>query len=226
MFLLNGFASRPVRSRDKGSAESLGHSRSSGDPALTSTSAARSAAHTTAGNSSTSSPRRTLATTTSSPRSQQRQTPSTTALTSSSSRASQPRRVGANTSTSRSSQAVASSSSSSSYPPTTTRQATGSVQSRQPRLEPSIVPFGLGDRVQLPRRGADVFGTVRFIGQVTFAEGTWVGVEVNAGEGKNDGSVQGVRYFDVPDKHGLFVRSADAVRVKEDDTNGDGTGEE
>ncbi|OMJ08421.1 Dynactin [Smittium culicis] len=49
-------------------------------------------------------------------------------------------------------------------------------------------------------------GVIRFIGDTKFAAGTWVGVELSDSTGKNDGSVQGVRYFDVPKNHGLFVR--------------------
>ncbi|KAL2825200.1 dynein associated protein-domain-containing protein [Aspergillus cavernicola] len=48
--------------------------------------------------------------------------------------------------------------------------------------------------------------TVRFIGQTTFADGEWIGVELNDGSGKNDGSVQGERYFDCNPGFGMFVR--------------------
>eukprot|EP00928_Gymnodinium_smaydae_P017191 TRINITY_DN16567_c0_g1_i1.p1 TRINITY_DN16567_c0_g1~~TRINITY_DN16567_c0_g1_i1.p1 ORF type:complete len:631 (-),score=187.51 TRINITY_DN16567_c0_g1_i1:118-1938(-) len=51
-------------------------------------------------------------------------------------------------------------------------------------------------------------GVVAFYGTTQFAEGTWVGIKLATPEGKNDGSVKGVRYFDCPDKHGLFVRPA------------------
>ncbi|KKY38169.1 putative dynactin [Diaporthe ampelina] len=37
---------------------------------------------------------------------------------------------------------------------------------------------------------------IRFVGETTFAPGLWVGVELDDGTGKNDGSVQGERYFD------------------------------
>lgn len=50
--------------------------------------------------------------------------------------------------------------------------------------------------------------TVRFIGPTTFSDGTWVGVEFNTACGRNDGSVEGERYFDCPRMHGLFVRPA------------------
>lgn len=49
-------------------------------------------------------------------------------------------------------------------------------------------------------------GVVRFVGETGFANGVWIGVELNGDNGKNDGSVNGVRYFQCPDKHGIFVR--------------------
>lgn len=48
---------------------------------------------------------------------------------------------------------------------------------------------------------------VRFIGQPHFATGEWVGVELEDGSGKNDGSVQGERYFHCEMGQGMFLRS-------------------
>ncbi|KAI0392450.1 dynein associated protein-domain-containing protein [Xylariaceae sp. FL0594] len=47
---------------------------------------------------------------------------------------------------------------------------------------------------------------VRFVGQTSFADGDWVGIELEDGNGKNDGSVQGERYFDCSPGKGMFVR--------------------
>lgn len=47
---------------------------------------------------------------------------------------------------------------------------------------------------------------VRFVGDTLFAPGVWVGVELDDGSGKNDGSVQGERYFDCDMGNGMFVR--------------------
>lgn len=68
----------------------------------------------------------------------------------------------------------------------------------------------LDDRVFV--RGAiNDFATVKFYGLTDFAEGYWVGLELDNEVGKNDGSVNGVQYFNIADredflKHGLFTR--------------------
>ncbi|KAK5662852.1 hypothetical protein OQA88_6263 [Cercophora sp. LCS_1] len=49
-------------------------------------------------------------------------------------------------------------------------------------------------------------GTIRFVGQTAFAVGDWVGVELDDGSGKNDGAVQGERYFECRMGYGMFVR--------------------
>ena len=46
---------------------------------------------------------------------------------------------------------------------------------------------------------------IRYIGPVSFAEGTWLGLELRTPHGKNDGSVQGRRYFHCKPNHGLLV---------------------
>ncbi|KAJ1854488.1 hypothetical protein GGH12_004218 [Coemansia sp. RSA 1822] len=51
-------------------------------------------------------------------------------------------------------------------------------------------------------------GIVRFSGTTEFASGKWFGVELEEAQGKNDGSVQGKRYFECPPGHGVFVRSS------------------
>lgn len=62
----------------------------------------------------------------------------------------------------------------------------------------------VGSRVRVSKIKS--FGTVRFSGETQFAAGTWVGVELDAPEGKNDGTVQEVRYFECAPQHGLFTR--------------------
>ncbi|KAJ3287605.1 hypothetical protein HDU79_005556 [Rhizoclosmatium sp. JEL0117] len=77
----------------------------------------------------------------------------------------------------------------------------------------------VGDRVEVINNGTLTTGTVRFIGATQFAAGVWVGVELDDGRGgKNDGQVQGVRYFDISVNTkgalpGVFMRPGMVKRV-------------
>ncbi|KAM4633657.1 kinesin-like protein KIF13B isoform 2-T2 [Polymixia lowei] len=54
--------------------------------------------------------------------------------------------------------------------------------------------------------GANKSGTVRYVGPTEFAEGVWVGVELEVPAGKNDGSVGGKHYFHCNPGYGVLVR--------------------
>ncbi|XP_034383210.1 kinesin-like protein KIF13B isoform X2 [Cyclopterus lumpus] len=54
--------------------------------------------------------------------------------------------------------------------------------------------------------GNNKSGTVRYVGPADFAEGTWVGVELEVPAGKNDGSVGGKHYFHCNPGYGVLVR--------------------
>ena len=75
---------------------------------------------------------------------------------------------------------------------------------------PSSAAATVGQRVLVRIRGQREaqLGTVRFVGETAFKEGTWVGVELDSEVGKNDGSVDGTRYFRCRAGHGIFVRPA------------------
>ncbi|XP_031784045.1 kinesin-like protein KIF13A isoform X11 [Nasonia vitripennis] len=49
-------------------------------------------------------------------------------------------------------------------------------------------------------------GIIAYVGPTEFASGSWIGVELDAPTGKNDGAVNGHRYFSCPDKCGIFVK--------------------
>ncbi|TKY89957.1 hypothetical protein EX895_001255 [Sporisorium graminicola] len=66
-------------------------------------------------------------------------------------------------------------------------------------------PLRLHSRVKVSNLG---HGEVLFVGQTSFAQGVWVGIELDNQNGKNNGSVQGKRYFECQDGYGVFVRSS------------------
>ena len=68
--------------------------------------------------------------------------------------------------------------------------------------------FQIGQTVEL-QDGR--IATVSFAGNTDFAAGEWVGVVLDDASGKNDGSVQGRRYFDCEPGHGMFIRPAIAT---------------
>jgi len=50
--------------------------------------------------------------------------------------------------------------------------------------------------------------TVRYIGEVKFGKGEWVGLELTDGKGVHDGNVLGVPYFECPAGKGVFAPAA------------------
>lgn len=54
---------------------------------------------------------------------------------------------------------------------------------------------------------------VRYVGQTEFAAGEWLGVELEGYDGKNDGSVQGERYFECEMNRGMFLRPSAAIVI-------------
>lgn len=53
----------------------------------------------------------------------------------------------------------------------------------------------------------------RHAGAVEFAAGEWIGVELDEAEGKNDGAVDGVRYFSCTPRHGIYARRSRVQRL-------------
>ncbi|KAF7202962.1 centrosome-associated protein 350 isoform X2 [Nothobranchius furzeri] len=62
--------------------------------------------------------------------------------------------------------------------------------------------FTIGDRVLV---GGFQSGTLRFKGPTRFANGFWAGVELDQSEGSNNGTYDGVVYFQCEECHGIFA---------------------
>ncbi|XP_047183312.1 dynactin subunit 1 isoform X3 [Scophthalmus maximus] len=67
-------------------------------------------------------------------------------------------------------------------------------------------PVKVGSPVEVIGKGQR--GTVAYIGNTLFASGKWVGVILDEAKGKNDGTVQGKRYFTCEENQGIFVRQS------------------
>uniref|UniRef100_A0ACB8E915 Uncharacterized protein n=1 Tax=Sphaerodactylus townsendi TaxID=933632 RepID=A0ACB8E915_9SAUR len=72
--------------------------------------------------------------------------------------------------------------------------------------EASGKPLKVGSRVEVIGKG--YHGTVAYVGATLFASGKWVGVILDEAKGKNDGIVQGRKYFTCEENHGIFVRQS------------------
>ena len=69
----------------------------------------------------------------------------------------------------------------------------------------------IGTRVLV---GNKVEGTVQYIGETEFDKGVWIGVELDYEKGKNDGSVNGKRYFTCSPKYGIFAPPTKVIPLK------------
>ncbi|KAL9929698.1 cytoplasmic linker protein 190 isoform 2-T7 [Glossina fuscipes fuscipes] len=63
----------------------------------------------------------------------------------------------------------------------------------------------VGDRIIVSSGFGSRPGILRYLGETQFASGNWCGIELDEATGKNDGSVDGIRYFECKPKYGVFV---------------------
>ncbi|XP_060076852.1 centrosome-associated protein 350-like [Ylistrum balloti] len=87
-----------------------------------------------------------------------------------------------------------------------------SPRDETPKVIDIMCDFNKGDRVLVTGpRGVRSPGILLFKGKVTFAPGIWAGVELEAADGRNDGSHEGVRYFSCKPGHGVLVPGDDLM---------------
>ena len=75
-----------------------------------------------------------------------------------------------------------------------------------------ITDWQVGQSIQL---NDGRLAIIRFIGNLHFTAGEWIGVEFEDASGKNDGSAKGERYFECAQDHGMFLRPTMIARVVE-----------
>ena len=75
--------------------------------------------------------------------------------------------------------------------------------------DPATYVPRVGDRARFREQE----GRISFVGETQFSSGSWCGLVLDTPGGKNNGTVQGVQYFECEDKHGLFVRPQHLVLV-------------
>ena len=81
----------------------------------------------------------------------------------------------------------------------------------------ALTDFNIRDRVTVTgTNGERCSGTLLFKGNVQFAPGIWVGVELDKPEGRHDGMEGGVRYFKCKSGHGLMVPGHDLLPAPEE----------
>ena len=95
-------------------------------------------------------------------------------------------------------------------------QRTQSTLSRASIAPSAPMPtFEMDTKVTVTNSGK--FGYVRYSGETKFAPGPWCGVELTTEDGKNDGTVQGIEYFNCEPNFGVFVRPTAIQKCDYDD---------
>ncbi|KAJ1969634.1 hypothetical protein IWQ62_000502 [Dispira parvispora] len=80
------------------------------------------------------------------------------------------------------------------------------IADRRFEQEAKAIPVDARCQVVLCDDGLNKIGTVRYVGKLDDKRGYWVGIEYDEPLGKNDGSIDGHRYFTCRKNHGAFVR--------------------
>ncbi|XP_051981784.1 CAP-Gly domain-containing linker protein 2-like isoform X2 [Xyrauchen texanus] len=95
-------------------------------------------------------------------------------------------------------------------PPTPSSNASDKSSSKASEVGDEVAgDFVVGERVWV--NGVKP-GVIAYLGETQFSPGQWAGVVLNDLVGKNDGSVNGVRYFECQPLQGIFTRPSKLTR--------------
>ncbi|XP_061094007.1 centrosome-associated protein 350 isoform X2 [Conger conger] len=93
------------------------------------------------------------------------------------------------------------------------KESQSSLPLSPPIMTQDLMPeFSVGDRVLVSNVQP---GTLQFKGPTRFANGFWAGVELDKSEGSNNGTYDGVNYFDCKEGHGIFAPPDKISRLPE-----------
>ncbi|XP_068104120.1 coiled-coil domain-containing protein 187 [Hyperolius riggenbachi] len=84
-------------------------------------------------------------------------------------------------------------------------------------LHDPLSTFDIGDRVLVKLSKP---GTLKYKGLMASREGYWAGVALDKAGGDNDGTSEGIKYFECPANHGVFVRPGQISHLLFDDRTG------
>ncbi|KAM3616786.1 uncharacterized protein V6R79_023503 [Siganus canaliculatus] len=85
------------------------------------------------------------------------------------------------------------------------KKAQLAAQQEEQKAAADTISVGSRCQVQVPGQSTKL-GTVMYVGTADFKPGYWVGVKYDEPLGKNNGCVDGRKYFECEDKYGAFVR--------------------
>ncbi|XP_067932017.1 CAP-Gly domain-containing linker protein 1-like [Watersipora subatra] len=95
--------------------------------------------------------------------------------------------------------------------PSAKTSSVASSRTQSPDGSKKVDDYIIGDRVYVAGTKP---GVIAYLGETKFAGGDWAGIILDDLEGKNDGTVQGVRYFQCEPKRGVFAKPAKLSRHK------------
>ncbi|CAG5113407.1 Oidioi.mRNA.OKI2018_I69.chr2.g7518.t1.cds [Oikopleura dioica] len=99
------------------------------------------------------------------------------------------------------------------FNPENQKKALEDMEAQEKKDKEARENFKVGQRceVTLKSKGKQR-GEVKFVGNVSFQPNVWIGIQLDLPYGKNNGTVEGQKYFECPNNFGVFAKP-DSVEV-------------